>query len=172
MDGQQRQRVHHAIVRLAEGDRDAFACLFEELWPELLAFTRRAMPGSPDAEDLAQQALLKVFSRISEFDTARDGVAWVFGIAAFEVRTQRRRQHRRREVGEMPQDLSAKGRSPEETTVADDLDRALTVALGELSASDRASLQPDEQQAQGPTERKRRQRALDRLRAIWSRLYA
>ena len=86
MDGQQRQRVHHAIVRLAEGDRDAFACVFEELWPELLAFTRRAMPGSPDAEDLAQQALLKVFSRISS--STRLAMEWRGRSASLHSRSE------------------------------------------------------------------------------------
>lgn len=176
MDEQQRQRVHRAMVRLAEGDREAFGCVFDELWPGLLAFTQQAMRGSPDAEDLAQQALLKVFSRISEFDTGRDGVAWAFGIAAYEVRTQRRRVQRRREVATAVDHVPDGARSPEEVVLDEDLNRALNVALGELSASDRAVLAPNgEHQMPGPVDaagRKRRQRALERLRAIWSRFYA
>jgi RNA polymerase sigma-70 factor (ECF subfamily) len=164
------------MVRLADGDREAFAFVFEELWPALLAFARSAMPGDPDAEDLAQQALLKVFSRISEFDTDRDGVAWAFGIAANEVRTQRKRLQRRREVGDALDTVPDRACSPEQVVLDDDLSRALSAALGELSASDRAVLAPsDEHQMTGPVDaagRKRRQRALDRLRAIWSRLYA
>src|SRR5579859_2507481 len=98
MNALQRRTVHGAMVRLAEGDRVAFDTVFAGLWPELLAFVRRAMPGHPDAEDLAQQTLLKIFFRISEFDTSRDGVAWAFGIAIYEVRTCRRTRQRRREV--------------------------------------------------------------------------
>jgi RNA polymerase sigma-70 factor, ECF subfamily len=176
MNEQQRQRVHRAIVRLADGDREAFGCVFEELWPAFLSFARRAMPGDPNAEDLAQQALLKVFSRISEFETDRDGVAWAFGIAANEVRTQRKRLQRRREVGDALDSLPDRARSPEQVVLDEDLNRALNVVLGQLSASDRAVLAPDgEQPTSGPigtAGRKRRQRALDRLRALWSRFYA
>src|SRR5262249_1951892 len=91
MNALRRRTGHEAMVRLAEGDRGAFDAVFAGLWPELLAFVRSAMPGHPDAEDLAQQTLLKIFFRISELDTTRDGVAWAFGIAIFEVRTLRRK---------------------------------------------------------------------------------
>src|SRR5262249_57140905 len=76
----------------------AFDAVFSGLWGDLLSFVRRAMPGDPDAEDLAQQTLLKIFFRISDFDTGRDGVAWAFGIAVYEVRTLRRKRVRRRET--------------------------------------------------------------------------
>ena len=86
------------MVRLAEGDRGAFDAVFAGLWPELLVFVRSAMAGDPEAEDLAQQTLQKIFFRISDFDTSRDGVAWAFGIAIYEVRTLRRKRQRRKEV--------------------------------------------------------------------------
>lgn len=167
------------MVRLADGDRDAFEGVFDALWPELLAFMRRAMPGFPDAEDSAQQTLLKVFSRISEFDTTRDGVAWAFGIAAYEVKTRRRQVQRRREVGDAPAEdsLADRARSPEQLLLESDLNRALIGALGELSAADRAVLLSADRDASADpitdaARRKRRQRAVERLRAIWSKLYA
>src|ERR1043166_8333585 len=99
MNPLQRRTVHAAMVRLAEGDRGAFDVVFAGLWPDLLAFVRSAMSGHPDAEDLAQQTLLKIFFRISDFDTTRDGVAWAFGIAIYEVQTLRRTRGRRRGGG-------------------------------------------------------------------------
>src|SRR6516225_12501328 len=98
MNAPQRNAVHRAMVRLAEGDRGAFDAVFAGLWPELLVFVRSAMAGDPEAEDLAQQTLQKIFFRISDFDTSRDGVAWAFGIAIYEVRTLRRKRQRRREI--------------------------------------------------------------------------
>jgi RNA polymerase sigma-70 factor, ECF subfamily len=175
MTNQHRQQVHVAMVRLAEGDREAFDEVFDELWPELLAFTRRALPGGTEVEDLAQQTLLKVFSRISEFDSARDGVAWAFGIAAYEIRTHRRRLQRRREVAGAFDGLTDSARSQEQALVDNDLAHALTAALAELSTSDRAILvanRPERPGPVGPTERKRRQRAIERLRTVWRRLYA
>jgi RNA polymerase sigma factor (sigma-70 family) len=170
MNAPQRRTVHEAMVRLAEGDRDAFDTVFSGLWPELLSFVRRAMPGHPDVEDLAQQTLLKIFFRISDFDTSRDGVAWAFGIAIYEVRTLRRQRQRRREVTGTDMRAHAHGSpSPEDLAVDADLHRALAQSLDELTAADRSALSPDAAPgALSPAAwRKRRQRAIQRLRAIW-----
>src|SRR5215831_11336409 len=143
MNALQRRSVHAAMVQLAEGHRAAFDAVFAGLWPELLAFVRRAMPGQADAEDLAQQTLLKIFFRISEFDTARDGVAWAFGIAIYEVRTLRRRRQRRREVGaDAAGPVADVQPSPEAMLIETDLRRALGDSLGELTDADRAALLP------------------------------
>jgi RNA polymerase sigma-70 factor (ECF subfamily) len=171
MNAPQRRTVHEAMVRLAVGDREAFDTVFAGLWPELLSFVRRAMPGDSDAEDLAQQALLKIFFRISDFDTSRDGVAWAFGIALYEVRTRRRQRQRRREVAaEAAMSAIEGGASPEDLLIEADLRRAVAEALGELTDADRAVLSPDTG-APAPLSaaawRKRRQRAVHRLRAIW-----
>jgi RNA polymerase sigma-70 factor (ECF subfamily) len=179
MNALQRQMVHGAMVRLAQGDRDAFGTVFEELWPHLLTFVRRAVPGRPDAEDLAQQTLLKIFARISDFDTSRDGVAWAFGIAVYEVKTLRRQFQRRREVGTeglANREVEADP-SPEARAIQGDLLRALGDAMGELSFADRAVLVPhgnDEPAVAGTAAawRKRRQRALERLRAAWRKRHA
>lgn len=178
MDPETRRQIHDAIVRLAEGDRSVFPFVFDALWPRILRFVERAMPGRAEAEDLAQQALLKLFARIAEFDTSRDGVAWAFGIVAYEIRTLRRQEQRRRES---PHDAAA-GRaadlsqSPEALAVLEDLTRALTAALGQLSTADREVLLADdtgEISAPSPSAlRKRRQRALERLRTAWRRLHA
>jgi len=170
MNALERRRINDAIVRLAEGDRGAFDVVFAALWPELLSFARCAMPGHPDAQDVAQRALLNLFFRISDFDTSRDGVAWAFGIAIYEVRTFRRRQQRRREVASDAAGPVDAAMSPEERLLEADLHRALIEALGELTASDREVLLPQggvPDRVSAAAWRKRRQRALARLRAIW-----
>jgi RNA polymerase sigma factor (sigma-70 family) len=181
MDERQRRQLNDAIVRLALGDREAFTVVFDGLWPPLVAFIDRAMPGYPDREDLAQRALLNVFARISEFDVTRDGVAWVFGIASYEVKTLRRQLQRRRESAgadsaarELADDPA---RSPEEIAIRRDLHTALTEALGELTPAERDVLMGEEEQrveagVSASAWRKRRQRALDRLRAIWGKRHA
>ena len=171
MNALQRRTVHGAMVRLAEGDRGAFDAVFAGLWPELLAFVRAAMSGHPDAEDLAQQTLLKIFFRISDFDTRRDGVAWAFGIAIYEVRTLRRKWQRRREVSaDAAGPARDQGPTPEAMLIESDLRRALAKSFGELTEADRAALLPEgaiELTVSAAALRKRRQRALARLRSIW-----
>ncbi len=166
-------------MRLARGDRAAFPIVFDGLWPHLLAFVNRAVTGHPDAEDLAQRTLLKIFARMSDFDVTRDGVAWAFGIAAYEVKTLRRQIQRRRESTvegtlDHAEDASP---SPEEAAIRRDLRLALAEALGQLSSTDRAALLADGTDASsaGVTTtawRKRRQRALERLRMVWRRRHA
>lgn len=176
MNAPQRRSINDAMVRLARGDRAAFDTVFSGLWPSLLAFVRGAMPGHPDAEDLAQQTLLKIFFRISDFDVTRDGVAWAFGIAIYEVKTLRRRRARRREVSAAAAgEPAGPDRSPEDALIQSDLHRALRDSLGDLTDADRVVLRPDAAAPDAVSAaawRKRRQRAVDRLRAIWRNRHA
>lgn len=166
------------MVRLADGDREAFGPLYDVLWPVLLGFARRALAGSPDAEDAAQSALMKLFSRASDFDPACDALSWALGIVAYECRTLRRKVHRRREQSdEAPDALGAQRAStepsPEDTVIARDLEAAAADVLGALRPEDAETLRmvargerPDG--VGGATFRKRVERALSRLRAAWS----
>lgn len=176
MDAAERARINEAMIDLAHGDRSAFTTVFEGLWPALSAFVRRASLDHFDAEDAAQQALLKVFARISDFDVRRDGVSWAFGIAAFEVRTIRANARRRKDGTGLDglEDVRAHGPSPEQRMLGDELERAWLETLGELSDADRETLLPSGGTAAiiPATARKRRQRALQRLRGLWRRRHA
>jgi RNA polymerase sigma-70 factor (ECF subfamily) len=176
MDAVRRKTIHEAMVRLADGDRLAMTVLVSELWPVLLAFAKRGLRHDQDAEDVAQEVFLRICSRISAFETTRDGLSWAFGIASYEIMTQRKRRRRRREQAgahalEMHLDPSA---SQEDDVIRSELLEAMTEVLGELSGQERASLGLDGNGAvevPGATLRKRRQRAIHRLRLIWRRLY-
>jgi RNA polymerase sigma-70 factor (ECF subfamily) len=176
MEPARRQTIHDAMVRLSDGDRAAFPVLLEQLWPVILAFAQRGVRHEQDAEDVAQEVFLRICSRIADFDRGRDGLSWAFGIASYEIMTHRRRQQRRRETF----DASALRRrvdpvaSQEEAIIQRELAAALAAAIGALSEEDRVTLGLVPAPAAGvpaATVRKRRQRALDRLRAIWRRLY-
>jgi len=165
------------MVRLADGERAAFPVLFDELWPVLLAFVRRSVRHEQDAEDVAQEVFLRLCSRISDFDRERDGLSWAFGIAAYEILTHRRRAQRRQETygpAELDEHVAPVA-SQEEIAIRGELLIALSEACALLSAEDRLNLGLGPElallQSPGPTLRKRRQRALDRLREVWRRLY-
>ena len=174
MDAVRRKTIHEAMARLADGDRSAMNELVEELWPVVLAFAQRGLQREQDAEDVAQEVFLRICSRISDFDTSRDGLSWAFGIASFEIMTERRRRGRRRELP-AEHELNAHADpadSQEERTIRSQLVEAVTHALGELSDEDRKSLGLEDAFGASPaTLRKRRQRALDRLRFAWRKLY-
>jgi RNA polymerase sigma-70 factor (ECF subfamily) len=176
MDAVRRKAIHDAMVRLADGDRSAMNLLVSELWPVILAFAKRGLGHEQDAEDVAQEVFLRICSRISDFETTRDGLSWAFGIASYEIMTQRKRRARRRELsGSHGTDLELDpDASQEDNLIRAELAEAMTYVVGAMSHEDRASLGIDGQavgELPSATLRKRRQRALDRLRMAWRKLY-
>lgn len=173
MDRAQREALHRDLTRLAEGDRDAFHPVFVRLWPVLRAFARSRLDEA-DAEDAAQEALVKVFARAAAFDPARDGLSWALGIAAYEVKTLRRKRQRRREAPEPPerQGLDDPAPGPQEIAVEREREAMVKAALDAVGECDAATLRAfasgDRPAIPSATFRKRVQRALARLRARWS----
>jgi RNA polymerase sigma-70 factor (ECF subfamily) len=137
-------------------------------------FCRGLLRSDADAADAAQQAMAKILERASDYDAARPAMPWALAIAAWECRTLARKRVRRGEVAEdSAGDLG--GGETEEDLVRRDLVQAAASALGGLSPDDQETLIAtfwDEAPAiPGATFRKRRERALDRLRAGFRRLY-
>jgi RNA polymerase sigma-70 factor (ECF subfamily) len=159
----ERAELRRLMERLADGDRSAFAPAFRMLWPRLRAFAGRF--AGDDGEDAAQAALLKIFSRASDYDRERDAFAWALGITAWECRTLRRRRERRREEQGVP-DQPTPG--SEEAILL--LRLSADAVLGTLSPVDAEtilSLATGKRAVQGATFRKRLQRALARFRLAW-----
>ena len=158
------------MTALAQGERAAFHPVYEQLWPLLRGFVGRHLPFE-DAEDVAQTALLKLFERASEFDPGRDALCWSLGVAAWEVRTARRRRLRRRETGaDVLEQRADDAPSPEESALCRELEQALEGALGRLRSADVEALAAfaHGERPGGATYRKRLERALQRLRRAFA----
>jgi RNA polymerase sigma-70 factor (ECF subfamily) len=178
MDAVRRKAIHDAMVRLSDGDRSAFDVLLDELWPVILSFAKRGVGGTADAEDIAQEVFSKICSRIADFDRGRDGLSWAFKIGSYEILTHRKRVRRRREVHDEqtlerePHDAASQDLLLEQREVA----VAFETALGGLTEEERVTLGLVPPVATSgpasPALRKRKQRALERLRRIWRGIYA
>ena len=170
MDRARREALQRDLARLADGDRDAFHPVFVCLWPLLRGFVGRYLPAE-DAEDAAQEALVKVFARAAAFDPRRDALSWTLGIAAYEIKTARRRRQRRREDGEPLVEIGDGRASPEALAIARQREEAVEAALALLDPADAATLRAyateNPPPVSGATFRKRVQRALARLRVAW-----
>jgi len=155
------------MVRLADGDRGAFHPLFETLWPKVLRFVQKQLDS--DADDVAQQALCKVFERATEFDPELDALAWALGIAAYEVRSARKRRFRRREETAAALDAMPAGDDPEHDVIFKQLTQAAADVFGALSEADQSTLLKVAQgeRPSGATFRKRLQRSLTRVQRLW-----
>jgi RNA polymerase sigma-70 factor (ECF subfamily) len=162
------------MARLADGDRAAFTAVFRTLWSPILRLCSGMLKNEADAKDAAQQAMEKILSRASDYDRARPALPWALALGAWECRTILRSRLRRREVGDQA--------AYEQTTAAaaDDviqqnLIEAALGAMGRLSDSDKetllATFWEEGASVKGPTLRKRRERALERLRSTFRRIY-
>ncbi len=174
MECAERERLHEAMVRLADGDRSAFGPVYEAVWPLLQRFAARSLRSAADGEDVAQEALIKLFLRAGEFDPTRDALPWALGIAAYECRTFRRKAGRRREQSAGPEleDAPHSGRSPEDDVIQRDLEAAALEILGTLGRADvetvlAATRGTDRPAVPRSTFRKRLERATRRFRVAW-----
>lgn len=174
MEATGRAALNQALTALARGERAAGDAVFRLLWPVLRTFAVRWLDGAAGSEDVAQQVLIRVFEQAPAFDPSRDALAWALEIAVWECRTERKRRARSREGGWSPaaEGVAGAGR-PDEAVEARELTEALRAALASLPEADREALERSLAggAAAGATERKRKQRALDRLRGLWRGLH-
>lgn len=169
-------RLNRAMARLADGDRRAATEVFEQLSPLLERFARRAIGSGADVDDVVQASLEKIFARVSDYDPKRSALTWAMAITSWECRTvltSRRRSLRREEAGS--DEMASPGPNPEEEMMRTHMLEALREVVQSLPATDREALllayREDAEGAQSPTLRKRKERALDRLRSGWRKLY-
>jgi RNA polymerase sigma-70 factor (ECF subfamily) len=178
MNADDRARLNRAMTALADGDRREFDTVFEMLWPVLRDLCARVLP-SHEAEDAAQQALLKVFDQAPLFDRDRDAFTWAATIAHWEIRTLRQRRRRSKETPATPDDRGGlahadTGATPEQMLSERQWLEAVQATLGALTDPDRQTLLEAfhaDHATTTPAFRKRKQRALERLRALFWRLH-
>lgn len=156
-----------ALARLARGDRSAQRAVFDEVWPLLRGFCRRMVRDAADAEDAAQRAVIRLFDQASGYDVERDGLAWALEIALWECRTllKARSRSRTQELSRAAYDVVDAAPSAEAQLERREIEAALAEVLGEVSSVERQALLDG---LTGATWRKRRQRALSRLKLLWS----
>lgn len=169
MDRNERTKLQHCMTRLADGDRAAFHSVFAITWPLSQRFASRFLSNS-DADEAAQEALLKVFLRASEFDPSREALPWILGIIAYECRSLKRRDSRRQAQLANAEPLRPESPTPESLIMLHELEHALREVLGTLSPVDHETILAVIEESEGrggATFRKRLQRALARLRDAW-----
>jgi RNA polymerase sigma factor (sigma-70 family) len=174
LDASSRAALCLALARMAGGDRSAQREVFEATWPVMRDFCRKFLSNDADADDAAQRALIRLFEQSAKYDVSRDALAWALELAVWECRTARRRRGRERAVDIEPLALTVADGAASPLAVAErrELEAALGAALEKLPARDRQVL-ADEMTATeagvgAATWRKRRERALGRLRLLWS----
>lgn len=135
------------------------------------------LESAPDADDVAQVALEKIFAQASHYDESRPALAWALSIASWECRSflkQRRRQATRLVNIEKAETVPSNEQTPEEKALHGRMMMALRESFESLSTADQDVLEgaflSDMRAAHPPAVRKRKERALARLRNAWRKL--
>jgi RNA polymerase sigma-70 factor, ECF subfamily len=74
--------LNHVMHRVAAGDQDAFATLYDAIAPRAYGLIRRIVRDPALAEEVTQDALIEVWRTASRFDRKRGSVVgWILAIA-------------------------------------------------------------------------------------------
>jgi RNA polymerase sigma-70 factor (ECF subfamily) len=166
-----RANLDRLMSAAADGDRAAIDPLFHALWPLAVKLATRFVGDLALAEDCAQEALVRLFGQLAEYERDRDALTWALTLVAWQSRTARRKRERRNEVAEVVDGAALDGVTLVEER---ELIRVALASLESLAPHDieviTAAITDDDElrRALAPaTFRKRLERAFARLRTSW-----
>ncbi len=123
------------------GDDDAFQRLAMEVWPRLYRLAYRFLGDAGEAEDVAQEALLLAWARLSAFRGESQFSTWVLAIGLNVARNSRRRKSLRLLLAPEPPALPDSRPSPEDTALERERLARLECALSGLPPLWRVALE-------------------------------
>lgn len=100
------------VRRARAGDGDAFGTLVERYQARIVRLVRGMVPEH-DAEDVAQDAFVKAFRKLGEFDERARFYTWLYRIASNAALDWRKRERYRRH-GDLPETESGEDAVPSE----------------------------------------------------------
>lgn len=124
------------LERARAGDRAAFDRLAQEVWPALYRLCLNFLKQPQDAQDLAQETLLRAWLRLYQYRGDAAFATWVLTIGANLCRNAMRRPA----VAPLMIDLPDIQPGPEHQALARDDLRQLQAALDILRAAERTAL--------------------------------
>lgn len=121
-----------AMLRYARGDNSAYREVYEQLAPSLHRFCLRLCAGTPEADDLLQETLLKLHRARANYRPDLNPLYWGYAIARCAYVDRLRRRKARPETpqpSKTAQDSVAGNDSPEANLRATQLRDAIITAL-------------------------------------------
>ena len=141
MDGSDDQ----ALARARAGDREGFRLLVERHSRGLFRLAHRMTGNEHDAEDVVQEAFLRAYKRLDQFEDRSQVGSWLFRIAAncaYDLLRgrQRRNRHLEPEAATGGADLvAAVDAGPERLAAGSDVRRGVEAAMAEMSDRERSA---------------------------------
>jgi RNA polymerase sigma-70 factor, ECF subfamily len=136
------------MARLQAGDDSALAPLMLRWEKPVKRFIFRLVGNTAEAEDLAQEVFVRIYTKRASYRTGAKFSTWCFSIAANQAKNRLRWWHRRptlslnawTEAGGEVKDDSAAGAQASNTAVRDEQVAAVQRAIAELPVDLRAAL--------------------------------
>jgi RNA polymerase sigma-70 factor (ECF subfamily) len=119
------------VARTLAGDRSAFGILVERYADQARRVAHAALGNGDDADDAAQDAFLRAFTRLDQYDQRRPFGPWLLRIVSNAARDRRRRLNVRR-TEPLDPGLVGGGARPDADAVRAALHERLRQALATL----------------------------------------
>src|SRR4030095_14391131 len=131
-----------ALTRARAGDREGFRLLVETHGLGLFRLAHRMTGNEHDAEDVVQEAFLRAYRRLDQFEDRAQVGSWLFRIAAHcaydLLRSRQRRGRGPREGGGVGARPSAAA-GPDRLAEGADVRRGVRAAMDEMSDRERSA---------------------------------
>lgn len=92
------------ISRIADGDREALACLYEAVRVPVYSYALSILKHAPDAEDVLHDCFLSIHTSAAGYRSAGKPMAWILTITRnlclMKLREKNRENHRRTDIPE------------------------------------------------------------------------
>jgi RNA polymerase sigma-70 factor (ECF subfamily) len=129
--------IHQAL----RGNKQAFTCLVEAYQTPVYNLAYRMLGNSQEAEDAAQEAFIRAYTRLHTYDPNRKFVSWLLSIAShYCIDRLRRRRFNLVSLEDLPpwREMSGELPQPEERLIENQKRDAVQALLDALPAHYRA----------------------------------
>ena len=123
------------LFRAQTGDLDAFADVVERYWKPIQTYCYKILGNTRDAEDAAQEVLLRVYLTLSRYDSSRPFAPWIFRIATHYCIDQLRKRKmlnlpfEEEQIWENPQSLATNPEAQLHNITRRDLIKSVLITL-------------------------------------------
>lgn len=125
------------LDRIAADDAEAFAILLRERWRDLVSYCARVLDSSEGAEDVAQEAFVRLWEKRSRWKRGSSARALLYTIARNLALNERKATSARLRRAEQSRPVSSLSVAPDQRVEADEFRLALQRAVDDLPARKR-----------------------------------